>query len=103
VESIATVLYARLRNVAAISNGMSSEQTAALVGELRNILEGPVAKQNGIVAMVRHDSILAVFSNDEETAPDHARRALHAAVLAVYGLAYLGVGLLLFRRRLERD
>jgi class 3 adenylate cyclase len=84
VESIATVLYARLRNVLAICNGMSSERTAALVGELRNILEGPVAKQNGIVAMVRHDSILAVFSNDAETAPDHARRALHAAVLAVY-------------------
>jgi len=84
MESVATVLYARLRNVLAICNGMSPERAAALVGELRNILEGPVAKQNGIVAMVRHDSILAVFSNDQETAPDHARRALHAAVLAVY-------------------
>jgi len=69
VESIATVLYARLRNVLAICNGMAPERAAALVGQLRNILEGPVAKQNGIVAMVRHDSILAVFSNDEATAP----------------------------------
>ena len=78
MESIATVLYARLRNVLAICNGMAPERASALVGQLRSILEGPVAKQNGIVAMVRHDSILAVFSNDEETAPDHARRALHA-------------------------
>ena len=84
MESIATVLYARLRNVLAICNGMTPEQAAALVGELRSILEGPIAKQNGIVAMVRHDAILAVFSNDAESAPDHARRALHAAVLAVY-------------------
>ena len=84
MESIATVLYLRLRNVLAICNGMAPERAAALVGQLRSILEGPVAKQNGIVAMVRHDSILAVFSNDEAVPPDHARRALHAAVLAVY-------------------
>ncbi len=84
MESIATVLYLRLRNVLAICNGMTPERAAALVEQLRSILEGPVAKQNGIVAMVRHDSILAVFSNDQETVPDHARRALHAAVLAVY-------------------
>ena len=84
MESIATVLYLRLRNVLAICNGMAPERAAALVGQLRSILEGPVAKQNGIVAMVRHDSILAVFSNDETVPPDHARRALHAAVLAVY-------------------
>jgi len=85
MESVATVLYARLRNVMAICNAMTQERSAEFVSELRNVLEGPIAKQNGIVAMVRHDSILAVFSNEEDVAPDHARRALHAALVGIYG------------------
>jgi serine/threonine-protein kinase PpkA len=85
MESIATVLYARLRNVLAICNAMTQQRSVEFVAELRNVLEGPIARQNGVVAMARPDSILAVFSNEADVAPDHARRSLHAALLCVYG------------------
>ena len=85
METIATVVYARLRNVLAICNAMSPLRSAEFVGELRSALEGPIAKQNGVVAMVRPDSILAVFSNEAEVVPDHARRGLHAALVSIYG------------------
>jgi class 3 adenylate cyclase len=85
METVATVLYARLRNTLAICNAMTPERSAEFVTELRGVLEEQIARQNGIVAMVRPDSILAVFSNEPEVPPDHARRGLHAALLVVYG------------------
>lgn len=89
METVATVLYARLRNVLPLCKGLTQERGAELAGELRSVLQDPVAKHNGVVAQMRPDSILAVFANGSETKPDHARRALHAALLAVYQTAGL--------------
>ena len=68
---------------------MPQELGAEFADELRAVLGGPIAKQNGVVAQQRADSILAVFGNAPEDKPDHAQRALHAAVLAVYEAAEL--------------
>lgn len=90
METVATVLYARLRNTLAICNAMTPERSAEFVAELRDVLADQIARQNGIVAMLRPDSVLAVFSNEPDAPPDHARRGLHAAILLVYSSVELG-------------
>src|SRR5262245_33815464 len=90
METVATIVYARLRNVLPAASAMPPQFAAAFVGELRGVLTGPIARQRGVIAQQRADSVLAVFSNDpDEQKPDHARRALHAATLAVYETAGL--------------
>jgi class 3 adenylate cyclase/tRNA A-37 threonylcarbamoyl transferase component Bud32 len=89
METVATVLYARLRNVLPLCNALPPELGADFADELRAVLSGPIAKQNGVIAQQRADSVLAVFGNAPGDKPDHARRALHAAVLAVYEAAAL--------------
>jgi len=89
METVATVLYARLRNVLPLSNALPPELGAEFADELRAVLGAPIAKQNGVVAQQRADSVLAIFGNAPEDKPDHAKRALHAAVLAVYEAAEL--------------
>src|SRR5262249_12701043 len=90
METVATIVYARLRNVLPAANAMPPEHAAAFVDELRGVLTGPIAKQRGVIAQQRADSILAVFANDpDDSRPDHARRALHAATLAAYETAGL--------------
>jgi class 3 adenylate cyclase len=89
METVATVLYARLHNVLPLSGALPPELGAGFADELRAVLGEPVAKQAGVVAQQRADSILAVFGNAPEDKPDHAKRALHAAVLAVYEAAAL--------------
>ncbi len=89
METVATILYARLRNVVPTSNAMPANLSSSFVDELRAVLETPVTRQNGVVVQRRPDSILAVFANDPSEKPDHARRALHAATLAVYETAEL--------------
>ena len=84
METVATFLYARLRNVAPICQSMSGESLAGFIGEVQRVLSEPIAKQGGIIAQLRTDSILAVFANDADAKPDHAQRALHAAVVAVF-------------------
>src|SRR5262245_12275890 len=89
METFATILYARLRNVLPVCNAMPPQVGAGFANELREVLEAPIAKQNGLVAQRRPDSILAIFANSPGEKPDHARRALHAAVLATYQAAAL--------------
>src|SRR5204862_2583222 len=89
METVATVVYARLRNVLPAANAMPPQYAAAFVDELRAVLESPIVRQNGVVAQQRADSILAIFANQPDEKPDHARRAVHAAALAVYEAAAL--------------
>jgi class 3 adenylate cyclase len=84
METVATILYARLRNVLPTCNAMPPHLSAGFVDELRGVLESPISRQKGIIVQRRPDSILAIFANDPNEKPDHARRALHAATLAVY-------------------
>ena len=84
-KSVATFVYARLHNFAAICRQLSGDELTAFVNEARRILSDPVTKLGGEIAQRRPDSILAVFSNKPDAAkPDHAQRGLHAAILAVY-------------------
>jgi len=85
METVATILYARLRNMLPVCNAVAPRFGAQFVEELRSVLQEPIAKHNGVVAQTRPDSILAVFANESESRPDHAQRALHAGLLIVYG------------------
>jgi class 3 adenylate cyclase len=89
METVATILYARLRNVLPTCHAMPPQLGAAFADELRSVLETPIVRQNGVVVQRRPDSILAIFGNGPSERPDHARRALHAATLAVYETAAL--------------
>src|SRR5688500_14852882 len=88
MEITATVLYARLRNVQPVC-ALLPNAGAEFVDDLRGVLAEPIARQNGVVAQQRPDSILAIFHNDGGGFPDHAQRALQAAVVAVYHAASL--------------
>lgn len=96
METVATILYARLRNVLPTCNAMPPHLSASFVDELRAVLETPISRQKGIIVQRRPDSILAIFANDPTEKPDHAKRALHAATLAVYETTVLN------RRNAER-
>jgi len=89
METVATIVYARLRNVLPVCNAMPNRFSAPFSDELRGVLESAISRQNGVIAQQRADSVLAVFANAADEQPDHARRALHAAMLAVYETAEL--------------
>jgi serine/threonine-protein kinase PpkA len=81
----ATFLYARLYHFTPICRCLAGDELTAFLNDARRVLSEPVAKLGGEIAQRRPDSILAVFSNKPEARkPDHAQRALHAAILAVY-------------------
>jgi tRNA A-37 threonylcarbamoyl transferase component Bud32/class 3 adenylate cyclase len=64
---------------------MSAEEAASFVNEVRRMLSDAVTALGGEIAQRRPDSILAVFTDTPNSAkPDHAQRALHAAVVAVH-------------------
>jgi serine/threonine-protein kinase PpkA len=82
---IATFLFARLNQFAAVCHAMSAEEAASFVNEVRRMLSDSVTALGGEIAQRRPDSILAVFTDKPGAAkPDHAQRALHAAVVAVH-------------------
>jgi class 3 adenylate cyclase len=82
---IATFLFARVHHFAAICQRMSAEEAASFVNEVRRMLTEAVTTLGGEIAQRKPDSILAVFTNKSDAKkPDHAKRALHAAVVAVH-------------------
>jgi class 3 adenylate cyclase/tRNA A-37 threonylcarbamoyl transferase component Bud32 len=82
---LATFLFARLNQFAPVCQAMSAEEAASFVNEVRRMLSDAVTKLGGEIAQRRPDSILAVFTDQPDSRkPDHAQRALHAAVLAVH-------------------
>jgi len=82
---VATFLFARLNQFAACCHAMSAEEAASFVNEVRRMLSDAVTSLGGEIAQRRPDSILAVFTdNGDSKKPDHAQRALHAAVVAVH-------------------
>ncbi|TWO70628.1 protein kinase [Caenimonas sedimenti] len=88
--TIATFFYARLHNFAAACQGMSGQELTTFVNDVRRILSTAVAKLGGAIAQRRPDSILCAFTNPPDTpVPDHAKRALHAAILTVHEMAQL--------------
>jgi serine/threonine-protein kinase PpkA len=88
--TIATFFYARLHNFAAACQGMSGQELTTFVNDVRRILSSAVVKLGGAIAQRRPDSILCAFTNPPDTpVPDHAKRALHAAILTVHEMAQL--------------
>jgi serine/threonine-protein kinase PpkA len=83
--TVATFLYARLHNFAAVCQCFSGDELNAFVNETRHLLSNSILRLGGEIAQRRPDSILALFSNDpDRRKPDHAQRGLHAAILSVH-------------------
>src|SRR5688500_15683397 len=58
--TIATFLFARVNQFAAICQAMSAEEAASFVNEIRRMLTNAVTSLGGEIAQRRPDSILAV-------------------------------------------
>ncbi len=83
--TISTFMYARLHNFAAVCQRLGGSDLTHFVNDVRRIVSTAVAALGGEIAQRRPDSILCVFSHRaEDRTPNHARRALHAAVLTVH-------------------
>jgi serine/threonine-protein kinase PpkA len=81
----ATVVYARLHHFSTICGSLAPDQLTSFLNDARRVLSEPILRLGGDIAQRRPDSVLAVFSNEPDARkPDHAQRALHAAILAVY-------------------
>lgn len=88
--TLATFLYARLRNFNATCGTMSGAELASFVNEVRRVLSSEVLKLGGEIAQRRPDSILCVFSHrPEDRVPSHAKHALYAAILTVHAAVKL--------------
>jgi serine/threonine-protein kinase PpkA len=82
--SLATFMYARLRNFSAVCQTMAGAELTTFVNEVRQLLSSATTKLEGEIAQRRPDSILCVFSHKpDDRMPTHAKRALHAAILTV--------------------
>jgi class 3 adenylate cyclase/tRNA A-37 threonylcarbamoyl transferase component Bud32 len=87
---LATIMYARVRNFAAMCHTMAGDELTAFVNDVRRTLQGAALELGGEIAQRKPDSILCVFSHrDEDTVPAHAKRALHAAILTVHACVQL--------------
>jgi class 3 adenylate cyclase/tRNA A-37 threonylcarbamoyl transferase component Bud32 len=88
--TLATFMYARLRNFAVTCETMSASELTSFVNEVRRALSSAGLKLGGEIAQRRPDSILCVFSHKpEDRLPVHAKRALHAAILTVHEFVQL--------------
>jgi serine/threonine-protein kinase PpkA len=83
--TFATFMYARLHNFTVACQGMSPQELTSFVNEVRRILSAAALNLGGEIAQRRPDSILCVFANrPKDRVPNHAQRALHAAILTVH-------------------
>ncbi len=90
MASIATVLYLRVHNTLPIREALGDENEGQFLEELHGVLRDAIANCGGIVSRQWPDSILSVFADEPDAVPDQAMRALHAGLLAVYGVQKLG-------------
>src|SRR3569832_198971 len=91
---LATFMYARVRNFAAVCQTMAGDELTTFVNDVRRLLQRAALELGGEVAQRKPDSILCVFSHrDEDKLPAHAKRALHAAIQTVHACATLATRL----------
>src|SRR6185369_1779683 len=83
--TLATFMYARMRNFTAACQTLAGAELTSFVNEVRRILSASALSLGGEIAQRRPDSILCVFSQKPvDKIPTHAKRALHAAILTVH-------------------
>jgi serine/threonine-protein kinase PpkA len=83
--TLATFMYARLRNFGPTCETMAGAELTTFLNEVRRMLSAAALQLGGEIAQRRPDSILCVFSDKpEDKVPVHAKRALHAAIVTVH-------------------
>ncbi|MBI2769475.1 MAG: protein kinase [Burkholderiales bacterium] len=88
---IATFMYARLNNFTAACQALSGAELTSFVNDVRRVLSTAALQLGGEIAQRRPDSILCAFCHrPEDRIPNHAKRALHAAILTVHESVQLG-------------
>jgi adenylate cyclase len=79
VRRIVTVLYADLRGFSSLSEGLAPEAVLDLVNRYLELMMAEIQKENGTISKPMGDALVAIW-NAPLDQPDHAPRAIHAAI-----------------------
>jgi len=77
---LATAMFADLRGFTELSRRLPPEQVVALLGEYYAVVERECEREQGTITQFLGDGVVAVFGGPLLPTPDHALRALNAAV-----------------------
>jgi adenylate cyclase len=77
---LATAMFADLRGFTELSRRVPPEQVVALLGEYYAVVERECEREQGTLTQFLGDGVVVVFGGPLSPAPDHAVRALRAAV-----------------------
>ena len=77
---LATAMFADLRGFTELSRRLPPEQVVALLGEYYAVVERECEREHGTITQFLGDGVVAVFGGPLAPEPDHALRAVRAAV-----------------------
>jgi adenylate cyclase len=77
---LATAMFADLRGFTELSRRLPPEQVVALLGEYYAVVERECEREHGTITQFLGDGVVAVFGGPLQPEPDHAVRAVRAAV-----------------------
>jgi adenylate cyclase len=77
---LATAMFADLRGFTELSRRLPPEQVVALLGDYYAVVERECEREHGTITQFLGDGVVVVFGGPLTPEPDHAVRALRAAV-----------------------
>jgi len=83
----ATAMFVDLRGFTALSQRVPPDRVVEILNEYYAIVERVCERQNGVITQFLGDGVVAVFGGPLQPVPDHARRAVAAAIALERGLA----------------
>jgi len=86
VEREVTILFADIRRFTRLSEGMKAPDVVALLNEVFQLLSDRILEQGGTIDKFIGDSVMAYFGAPVPH-PDHAQRAVNAAVQIIEAMA----------------
>jgi class 3 adenylate cyclase len=77
---LATAMFADLRGFTELSRRLPPEQVVALLSDYYAVVERECEREHGTITQFLGDGVVVVFGGPLSPTPDHAERALRAAV-----------------------
>ena len=89
--TLATAMFADLRGFTALTQRIAAGRVVDLLNEYYAIVEGVCDQEGGVITQFLGDGVVIVFGGPLRPVPDHARRAIAAAVALQRALAQRNV------------
>jgi adenylate cyclase len=77
---LATAMFADLRGFTELSRRLPPEQVVSMLGDYYAVVERECEREHGTITQFLGDGVVAVFGGPLQPEPDHAARAVRAAV-----------------------